>query len=112
MIHEAPAIRILWLSNTLLQLELIRIVAVGKVAGSSPVGHPSVCRKNVRPDKENGPPVLQPYCNRLAERFVQPFHGVAAYILQEVRVAVHRLRDGGVPEQGLHYLRVLAAREE
>ena len=42
--------------------------------------------------------LLQPYCNPLAERFVQPFYSVAAYALQEVRVAVHRLRDGRVPE--------------
>jgi hypothetical protein len=51
-----------------------------------------------------GPLVLQPYCNPLAEGFVQSFHRVAAYALQEVRVAVHRLRDGGVPGQRLHYL--------
>ena len=29
-----------WLSNALFQLEFIRIVALEKVAGSSPVGHP------------------------------------------------------------------------
>ena len=33
-------ISIFWLSNALFQLELIRIVALEEVAGSSPVGHP------------------------------------------------------------------------
>jgi len=27
-------------------------------------------------------------CNPLAERFIQPFYGVAAYVLKEVGVAV------------------------
>ena len=44
-------------------------------------------------------PTLQLYCNPLSERLVKPLHGVAADVVQEVRVAVHRLRDGGVPEQ-------------
>jgi hypothetical protein len=70
-----------------------RIVALEKVAGSSPVGHPTICRQNVRAGSYPGPLLLQPYCNPLAERFVQPFYSVAAYALQEVRVAVHRLRD-------------------
>src|SRR5215210_3662012 len=75
---------------------LIRIVAP-KVAGSSPVGHPFICRQNVRAGSYTGPLLLQPYCNPIPERFVQPFYSIAAYALQEVRVAVHRLRDGGVP---------------
>ena len=75
---------------------LLRIVAP-KVAGSSPVGHPFICRQNVRAGSYTGPLLLQPYCNPLPERFVQPFYSIAAYALQEVRVAVHRLRDGGVP---------------
>jgi hypothetical protein len=62
----------------------------------------------MRSGKGSGPLVLQPYCNPLAEGFVQSFHRVAAYALQEVRVAVHRLRNRGVPEQRLHYLRVHA----
>jgi hypothetical protein len=73
-----------------------RIVAP-KVAGSSPVGHPFICRQNVRAGIAPGPLLLQPYCNPLPERFVQPFYSVVAYALQEVRIAVHRLRDGGVP---------------
>jgi hypothetical protein len=44
------------------------------------------------------------YCNRLAERLVWPFHGVTTYILQEMRVTVHSLRNGGVPKQRTHYL--------
>src|ERR671914_3151731 len=78
------------------QLVEHRIVAP-KVAGSSPVGHPFICRQNVRAGSYTGPLLLQPYCNPLPERFVQPFYSIAAYALQEVRVAVHRLRDGGVP---------------
>ncbi len=33
---------------------------------------------------------------------------VASHVVQQVRVGVHRLYDAGVPEQRLHYLRVLA----
>ena len=47
-----------------------------------------------------------------AERFVQPVHGIVAHAFHEVRVGVHRLRDRGVAEQGLHDLRVLAPLEE
>jgi hypothetical protein len=89
------------------QLAEHRIVAP-KVAGSSPVGHPLICRKNVKLRFLTWLLILQPYCNPLPEGFVQPFHGVVAYAPQEVRVAVHRLRDGGVPEQRLHYLGVHA----
>jgi hypothetical protein len=39
-----------WLSNALFQLEFIRIVALEKVAGSSPVGHPLFCRQNAASD--------------------------------------------------------------
>ena len=62
------------------QLAEHRIVAP-KVAGSSPVGHPLICRGNLKPEYFAGPLILQPYCNPLAERFVQSFHGVAAYVL-------------------------------
>jgi hypothetical protein len=96
-----------WLSYALSTVEFIRIVAP-KVAGSSPVGHPLICRKNVKVRFLTWLLVLQPYCNPLAEGFVQPFHGVVAYAPQEVRVAVHRLRDRGVPKQRLHYLGVHA----
>ena len=41
-------------------------------------------------------------CNSVAQRFVHPFPGVDTYVFQDVRVAVHRLRCGGVPGQRLH----------
>ena len=48
----------------------------------------------------------------LSERLVQAVHGVAIEAFHEVRVGVHRLRDGRVPEQRLDHLRVLAPREQ
>jgi hypothetical protein len=90
------------------QLAEHRIVAP-KVAGSSPVGHPLICRKNVKPRFPTWLLVLQPYCNPLPKGFVQSFHGVIADAPQEVRVTVHRLRNRGVPKQRLHYFGVHAS---
>src|SRR5215210_7632549 len=42
-----------------------------------------------------------------AEHLVQPADGVPTHALHEVRVGVHRLRDGRMPEQTLDHLRVL-----
>jgi hypothetical protein len=41
-------------------------------------------------------------CTSVAQRFVHPFPSVDTYVFQDVRVAVHRLRDWGVPGQRLH----------
>ncbi len=52
-----------WLSNALFQLEFIRIVAQGKIAGSSPVGHPPwkvlFAGKMRRQVREPGTPVRE-----------------------------------------------------
>jgi hypothetical protein len=93
------------------QLAEHRIVAP-KVAGSSPVGHPLICRKNVKLRLLSWLLVLQPYCNPLAEGFVEPFHGVVAYAPQEVRVGIHSLHNTRVAEERLHHLRVFAALDQ
>src|SRR5829696_9193349 len=46
-----------------------RIVAP-KGAGSSPVGHPSVCRKNARPSQRAEPRLLQSYSNPSTQSLV------------------------------------------
>lgn len=54
-------------------------------------------------------------CNRcviLAERLVQPTDGVPVHTVHEVRVGVHHLCGGGVPQQRLYDRRVLTPREE
>jgi hypothetical protein len=56
MIHKAPANLYSWLWNALFQLELIRIVALEKVAGSSPVDHPpnkpAVCNGLLKAERD------------------------------------------------------------
>ena len=45
------------------------------------------------------PHLLQPYCNPSAERFVEPFHGVAAYAVTVVTllISIELLRDAPYP---------------
>ena len=46
------------------------------------------------------------------ENLVQPVYRVSAYVVDQVRVGIHRLRYRRVPEQRLDLFRVLASREK
>ncbi len=48
----------------------------------------------------------------LPESLVEPADLVVVHVVEEARIRVHRLRDGGVPEQGLYDLWALALIEE
>jgi hypothetical protein len=100
---EIPSI---WLSHAVSTVGFIRIVALEKVAGSSPVGHPPrfrMDRSNTRATKSRWTRLrwLWQQCvnNLLAEGLVETSDIVVVNAVEEMRMCVHRLRDGVVPEQ-------------
>ena len=61
------------------------------------------------------PHLLQPYCNPSAERFVEPFHGVAAYAVTVVTllISIGLLRDAAyAPPRDCHVIVIVNVTEE